>query len=34
MFQTNGFVNEEGGGPPLATEASLNMFGSWAVTSK
>jgi hypothetical protein len=34
MFQTNGFENIEGGGPPLASEAFLNAFGGWAVTSK
>jgi hypothetical protein len=34
LFQTNGFVNEVGGGPPLASEAFLNALGSWAVHSK
>ena len=30
----NGFVNEVGGGPPLASEAFLNILGSWVVHTK
>jgi hypothetical protein len=35
LFRTNGFEGTvEGGGPPLANEAYLTQFGSWAVQSK